>query len=96
MISLPQGFRVGAPEAIDERFALSFAEMQSMNDNLMPQVYFTICKDDSNIYVYNKGNEVTEDLGKFRLYKAGDVTSENSEPIDIEKIKTLFLNEEDE
>lgn len=95
MISLPQGFRVGAPEAVDERLALSMEEMRAMNDNLMPQVYFTICKDDSNIYVYNKGNEIDEDFGKFRLYQAGN-SSDDSEPIDIEKIKTLFLNKEDE
>lgn len=95
MISLPQGFRVGAPEAIDSRFALTLEEMRTMKDTMMPQVYFTICKDDSNIYVYNKENEIDEENGKFRLYSAGngEVSESNSEPIDIEKIKTLFEEE---
>lgn len=96
MISLPQGLRVGAPEAVDSRLALTKAEMKTMKDSLMPQVYFTICKDDSNIYVYNKANELDEEVGKFRLYSAGSGSSDDSsEPIDIEKIQTLFKEEEE-
>lgn len=92
MINLPQGFHIGAPEAVDARFALTLQEMKAMNDTLMPEVYFTICKDDNNIYVYNKENEPSSDTGRFRLYKAG--TGDGSEPIDIEKIKILFDEEE--
>lgn len=96
MISLPQGFRVGAPEAIDSRMALTKEEMKAMKDALMPQLYFTICKDDSNIYIYNKVNEVDEEIGKFRLYSAGSEENSSSKPIDIEKIQTLFKHEEEE
>ena len=38
MISLPQGFKVGAAEAVDSRLTLAKAEMIAIKDNLMQMV----------------------------------------------------------
>ena len=40
MINLPQGFKVGAAEAVDSRLTLSKTEMLTIKDSLMPTVYF--------------------------------------------------------
>lgn len=78
MISLPQGFKVGTAEAIDSRLTLSKAEMLDIKDASMPAIYFAICKDDNNIYVYNKTNTIDLETGKFRVY-ASATSSTNIE-----------------
>ena len=72
MISLPQGFKVGAADAIDSRLTLSKAEMLAIKDDLMPTVYLAVCKDDNSIYIYNKDNSVDPETGKFRVYAGGN------------------------
>ena len=42
MINLPQGFKVGAAEAVDSRLTLSKAEMLAIKDSLMPTVYLAV------------------------------------------------------
>lgn len=81
MINLPQGFKVGAAEAVDARLILSKAEMKNTKDSLMPSFYFAVCSDDGKLYIYSKSNEVNEDTGKFRVY--GTSSSSGSE-IDLE------------
>lgn len=71
MINLPQGFKVGAAEAVDSRLTLSKAEMLAIKDSLMPTVYLAVCKDDNDIYIYNKNNSVNPETGKFRVYISG-------------------------
>ena len=44
--------------------------MATVKDTLMPQVYFTICLDDGQLYIYNKSNPIDERTGKYRLYAA--------------------------
>ena len=81
MISLPQGFKVGAAEAIDSRLTLSKAEMLAIKDDLMPTVYLAVCKDDNTIYIYNKNNSVNPETGKFRVYmsgSSGEIPSSNT------------------
>ena len=68
MISLPQGFKVGAAEAVDSRLTLSKAEMLATKDSLMPTVYLAVCKDDNAIYIYSKDNSIDPETGKFRVY----------------------------
>ena len=69
MISLPQGFKVGAAEAVDSRLTLSKAEMLATKDSLMPTVYLAVCKDDNAIYIYSKDNSIDPETGKFRVYE---------------------------
>ena len=71
MINLPQGFKVGAAEAVDSRLTLSKAEMLTIKDSLMPTIYLAVCKDDKAIYIYNKDNSVDPETGKFRVYAGG-------------------------
>ena len=71
MISLPQGFKIGAAEAVDSRLTLSKAEMLATKDSLMPTVYLAVCKDDNAIYIYSKDNSIDPETGKFRVYENG-------------------------
>jgi hypothetical protein len=41
--------------------------MLEMHDDNMPNTYFALCKDDGHFYLYNKGIEVSEETGKFRI-----------------------------
>ena len=68
MISVPQGFKIGAAEAIDSRLTLSKAEMLAIKDNTMPDIYLAVCKDDNSIYIYSKDNSIDSETGKFRVY----------------------------
>ena len=69
MIQIVQGFKVSTRDPVDNRILLSKDEMTMVNDNQMPEKYFAMCKDDGNIYVYDKSNEVDETTGKFRIYE---------------------------
>jgi len=69
MIQIVQGFNVSTRDPVDNRILLSKDEMTRVNDNQMPEKYLAMCKDDGNIYVYDKANEVDETTGKFRLYE---------------------------
>lgn len=71
-IKLSQGFQITSKQPIDTRVTLSKEEMVAMNDSLMPDVYFAICKDDSKLYAYTKTNDIDPDTGKFRV-ASGDV-----------------------
>jgi len=68
-IQLPQGFKIGSIESIDSRILLTKAEMLAVNENIMPQNYFCICKDDSKLYIWNKTFDKTAELGRFRPYE---------------------------
>lgn len=70
MIILPQGFNIASKEPIDARLVLTKEQMATVKDTLMPQVYFTICLDDGQLYIYNKSNPIDERTGKYRLYAA--------------------------
>ena len=75
MISVPQGFKIGAAEAVDSRLILSKAEMLTIKDSIMPDIYLAVCKDDNSIYIYSKDNSIDPETGKFRVY-----INESSEP----------------
>ena len=79
-IKLPQGFQITSSESIDKRLLLSSNEMLNMNDNIMPEKYIAVNKENGQIYLYDKSNSVDELTGKFRsLY----------EPLTDEEIKEI-------
>lgn len=97
MIQLPQGFKVNAKEPIDVRLILTKAEMLIINDSIMPDMYFAICKDDGKLYVYNKANEQDDLTGKYRLYgtdtsSTASVSKEEGNIIE-QKSDGLFVSE---
>ena len=69
MIQVIQGFKLSTRDPVDNRILLSKDEMTRVNDNQMPDKYFAMCKEDGNLYVYDKSNEVDETTGKFRIYE---------------------------
>ena len=68
MLNLPQGFKIGAAEAVDSRLILSKAEMVTIKDSMMPDTYLAVCKDNNSIYIYSKDNSIDSETGKFRVY----------------------------
>lgn len=68
-ITAPFGRQGAFP--IDEALTLTKAEMLVVNDNIMPDVYLALCKDDGQLYLYNKSNTADPETGKYRLYESG-------------------------
>ena len=40
MIKIPQGFKIASKEVVDTRLVMSKAEMLTVSDAVMPEVYF--------------------------------------------------------
>ena len=70
-INVSQPFHRTSANPIDESMALTKAQMLTVNDNLMPAYYFTICQDDGEIYLYNKSATASAETGKFKKYAGG-------------------------
>lgn len=68
MIPLIEGFSPETAEPIDSRILLTKEEMKSMDDNIMPDTYFSVDIDTGDIYLYSKTNTEDPETGKFRLY----------------------------
>ena len=45
--------------------------MREYNENYLPQVFIATCVEDGGIWVFNKGNEVDPDTGKWRKFEGG-------------------------
>jgi len=78
-ININTGFNVHSSQPIDVRNVISKADMLTINENIWPDVYYATCKDDGQLYVFNKTNEKLEDTGKFRLISDGFLTDDNLE-----------------
>ena len=72
-ININAGFELGSKQPLDSRQYLTKEQMLNINENIMPDAYFCICKNDGNIYTYNKDNEIDPETGKFRQVNS-DVT----------------------
>ena len=70
-INVSQAFHRTSANPVDETMALTKAQMLTVNDNLMPSKYFTVCQDDGAIYLYDKTNTADPTTGKFRLLESG-------------------------
>ena len=66
-IKINAPFELGAAVPVDTRLTLSKAEMLTVNDNVWPSKYLTVCSDDGAIYLYDKTNEMDVETGKFRI-----------------------------
>ena len=64
-INLPSGLNITTNEAVDSRILLTKEQMKNIADAKMPDKYFCICLDDSNLYIYNKSAIPNEVTGKF-------------------------------
>lgn len=70
-INVSQAFHRTSANPIDESLALTKAQMLTVNDNLMPNKYLTVCQDDGKIYLYDKANTSDPTTGKFRVFEGG-------------------------
>ena len=76
-INLPSGLNITTDEAVDSRILLTKEQMKNMADAKMPDKYFCICLDDSNLYIYNKNATPNEVTGKFTSFNSDSITSED-------------------
>lgn len=65
------GFNVGSAVPIDSRTLLTYAQMRSVNENIMPDTYYCVCSEDKAIYVFDKTNTIDQTTGKFRKQVSG-------------------------
>ena len=72
-INVSQAFHRTSANPVDDSMALTKAQMLTVNDNLMPSKYLTVCQDDGFIYLYDKTNEADEETGKFRKFDKGGI-----------------------
>jgi hypothetical protein len=80
---------------IDTRFVVSKQDMLTTSDENQPAVYFAICKDDGQFYLYNKEAEVDEVTGKFRsLVSTLEIPEAEITAITTEEIDDLWTQEE--
>lgn len=63
-------FTGGGAFPVDERLQKTKSEMLNTNDNVMPDVYLCVCKDDKQFYLYDKENDTDPSTGKYRVFKA--------------------------
>lgn len=77
-ISVSQTFKRTSANPIDESMALTKAQMVTVNDNLMPAYYFTICQDDGKIYLYDKTATASATTGKFKEFESGTTITVDS------------------
>lgn len=71
-IKVGQAFERTSAQPIDTTLALTKAQMKTVNDNLMPDYYFTICQEDGKIYLYDKSKASPSAItGKFDELIAG-------------------------
>ena len=70
-INISQAFHRTSAAAIDDTLTLTKAEMLTVNDNLMPAKYLTVCQDDGLIYLYDKEATPDVETGKFSVFKSG-------------------------
>lgn len=70
-INFPNGFNITSQEPVDARIVLTKEQMAATKKARMPQVYFAVCSDDNQIYIFNANNEVDPTTGRFRPLLAG-------------------------
>ena len=70
-INVSQAFHRTSSNPVDETMALTKAQMLTVNDNLMPAYYLTICQDDGYIYLYDKTATADPSTGKFKKFEGG-------------------------
>ena len=70
-INVSQAFHRTSANPVDETMALTKAQMLTVNDNLMPAKYLTVCQDDGYIYLYDKSATPSVTTGKFTKFEGG-------------------------
>lgn len=81
-IKTTQGFKITSNDPIDANLTLTKAEMKSVNEDLIPDKYLTVCQDDGQLYIYNKDNTADDNTGKFRKIEGGSSSTTDYNVLD--------------
>lgn len=71
MIEINTGLQINTALSVDSRFVLSKEQMLNANPNIIPDVYFCVCSDDGQFYLYNKDNAGNAETGKYEKLTGG-------------------------
>lgn len=74
--------------AIDESLTLTKAQMVAVDDNKMPDKYFTICTDDGKLYLYDKSATPNAETGKYTLQQSGETYDDSELRGRVETLET--------
>ena len=91
-IKISQGFQRTSANPVDMDLTLTKAQMKTVNDNLMPSKYFTICQDDGKLYLYDKSNTVDSTTGKFRIQDGAEYELVEQQQAESGYVKTYYLS----
>lgn len=89
-IELPQGLKITSKQPVDTRILLKKSAMLTVDENMMPSKYFTICMDDGKLYLYDKENSVDSETGKFRVLEANVDLSEYATKAELKELADLL------
>ena len=94
-INVSQPFHRTTAKPIDDSMLLTLAEMRAVNDNVMPDHYFTICKDDGSLYLYHKSATPSPGSGKFTKFEGGSGDASSYAYISSVALDTAINNSKD-
>lgn len=66
MLKLLSGFDIRSATPVDKRLIRTKAEMRTTPEGSMPNLYFCVCSDDGEFYLYNENNEASAETGKYK------------------------------
>ena len=71
---LSQSYTVAGSFPVEDRLVLTYEQMRTMKESLMPKVYFATCSDDGDLYIYYKvvddQHKIDPVTGKFHKVNA--------------------------
>ena len=90
-IKIGQAFERTSANPIDLSLTLTKAQMLAVDDDLMPNKYFTVCQDDGKLYMYDKNATPNAQTGKYSIVSGGG----NTESIELTQAQYDALSDEE-
>ena len=78
------GFKVNNNESVDNRIVLTKTQMKTFNDVNLPDVYFAICKGETD-------DDTDPDIGKMFLYNKNNDVDESNDS--LKEIRNFLITE---
>lgn len=90
-IKIGQAFERTSANPIDLSLTLTKAQMLAVDDDLMPNRYFTVCQDDGKLYMYDKNATPNAQTGKYSIVSGGG----NTESIELTQAQYDALSDDE-
>lgn len=90
-IKIGQAFERTSANPVDLSLTLTKAQMLAVDDDLMPNKYFTVCQDDGKLYMYDKNATPNAQTGKYSVVSGGG----NTESIELTQAQYDALSDDE-